>query len=74
MYDKCSDCEYINYDKFVKKVETQQKEFIKYLAKRYNDTTSVIGSYGSNTDMLYAKKYLINEILQKYKEIIGVSE
>ena len=31
MYDKCSDCEYINYDKFVQKVETQQKEFIKWL-------------------------------------------
>ena len=49
----------------------QQKEFIKYLEKRYKDVTSVIGSYGSNTDMLYGKKDMIEEILQKYKEIIG---
>lgn len=53
-------------------LETQQKEFIKYLEKRYKDVTSVIGSYGSNTDMLYGKKDMIEEILQKYKEIIGV--
>ena len=51
--------------------ETQQKEFIKYLEKRYKDITGVIGSYGSNTDMLYGKKDMIKEILQKYKEIIG---
>ena len=62
------------YDSLIQAQEAQQKVFIKYLAKRYNDTTSVIGSYGSNTDMLYAKKYLINEILQKYKEIIGDNE
>lgn len=52
----------------------QQKEFINYLEKRYKDVTSVIGSYGSNTDMLYGKKDMIEEILQKYKETIGVSE
>lgn len=52
-------------------LETQQKEFIKYLEKRYKDVTSVIGSYGSNTDLLYGKKYMLEEILQKYKEIIG---
>lgn len=59
------------YERELNECLFQQKVFIKYLAKRYNDTTSVIGSY---TDMLYAKKYLINEILQKYKEIIGVSD
>ena len=52
-------------------MEAQQKEFIKYLEKRYKDVTSVIGSYGSNTDMLYSKKDILEEILQKYKEIIG---
>lgn len=50
---------------------SQQNEFIKYLEKRYKDITGVIGSYGSNTDMLYGKKDMIKEILQKYKEIIG---
>ena len=61
-----------------KKHKTQQKKFIKYmndiiedLEKRYKDVTSVIGSYGSNTDLLYGKKYMLEEILQKYKEIIG---
>lgn len=58
MYDKCSDCEYINYDNFVKKVETQQKEFIKFLEDNYN----------LEHDIWYIK------ILQKYKEIIGVSD
>ena len=41
-----------------------------YLEKRYKDVTSVIGSYGSNTDMLYGKKEMLKEILQqiqKYK-------
>lgn len=31
MYDKCSDCEYTNYDNYIQKVENQQKEFINYL-------------------------------------------
>ncbi len=53
------------------KLKKQQKEFIKYLEKRYKDVTSVIGSFGSNTDLLYGKKDMIEEISQKYKEIIG---
>ncbi len=62
------------YNKAIKDKETQQKEFIKYLEKRYKDVTSVIGSYGSNTDMLYGKKDMLEEILQKYKEIIGEND
>ena len=50
---------------------TQQKEIIKYLEKRYKDIASVIGSYGSNTDMLYGKKDILEEIIQKFKSIIG---
>ena len=38
---------------------------------RYKDITNVIGSYGSNTDMLYGKKDMIEEILQEYKSITG---
>lgn len=56
------------------KIATQQKEFIKYLGKRYKDVTSVIGSYGSNTDMLYGKKDMLEEILQKHKSIIGEND
>ncbi len=52
-------------------LKEQQKEFIKYLEKRYKDVTSVIGSFGSNTDLLYGKKDMIEEIIQKYKRIIG---
>ena len=52
-------------------LENQQKEFIKYLEKRYKDITSVIGSYGSNTDMLYGKKDILEEIFQEFKSIIG---
>ena len=55
----------------VEEKETQQKEFIKYLEKRYKDITSVIGSYGSNTDMLYGKKDILKEIFQEFKSIIG---
>ena len=50
---------------------TQQKEFINYLEKRYKDITSVIGSYGSNTDMLYGKKDILKEIFKEFKSIIG---
>ena len=59
------------YNKAIKDKETQQKEFINYLEKRYKDVTSIIGSFGSNTDLLYGKKYMLEEILQKYKEITG---
>lgn len=59
------------YQQEMNKVAIQQKEFINYLEKRYKDVTSVIGSYGSNTDLLYGKKYMLEEILQKYKSIIG---
>ena len=55
----------------IEELENQQKEFIKYLEKRYKDITSVIGSYGSNTDMLYGKKDILEEIFQEFKSIIG---
>lgn len=74
MYDKCSDCEYTNYDNYVQKVETQQKEFIKYLEdeiKRINpDSLSISELINSELDNIKFTQYLIyKEILQKYKEI-----
>lgn len=70
-YSLTGEYEEVVLEKQLKEKETQQKEFIKYLEKRYKDITGVIGSYGSNTDMLYGKKDMIIEILQKYKETIG---
>lgn len=60
MYDKCSDCEYTNYDNYVQEIETQQKEFILYL-RHLSNWYSADG----------VKQGMVNEILQKYKEIIG---
>lgn len=67
MYDKCSDCEYTNYDNYVQEVETQQKEFINYLQEELNVQIQEesIGCEITN------KRYILEEILQKYQEIIG---
>jgi hypothetical protein len=69
MYDKCSDCEYTNYDNYVQTVETQQKEFISYLEDEIEKATTnpytKLSEYGMNRIHIY------KEILQKYKEIIG---
>lgn len=59
------------YERELNECLSQQKEFINYLEKRYKDITSVIGSYGSNTDMLYGKKDILEEIFQEFKSIIG---
>ena len=66
MYDKCSDCEYTNYDNYVQEVETQQKEFINYLQEELNVQIQEesIGCEITN------KRYILEEILQKYKKII----
>lgn len=72
MYDKCSDCEYTNYDNYVQNVETQQKEFIKYLEDGIEKATinpyTKLSEYGMNRIHIY------KEILQKYKSIIGESD
>lgn len=64
MYDKCSDCEYTNYDNYVQEVETQQKEFINYLQEELNVQIQEesIGCEITN------KRYILEEILQKYKK------
>ena len=71
MYDKCSDCEYTNYDNYVQNVETQQKEFIEYMNKTIAELEC------DDADDEEMKGYLIQridtfkEILSKFKEIIG---
>ena len=77
MYDKCSDCEYTNYDNYVQNVETQQKEFINYLENEINKFKEQIKNYdiwhevGTDINFLILKKQFNIEILSKYKEIIG---
>lgn len=65
MYDKCSDCEYTNYDNYVQKIETQQKEFINYLEDEKNRLAR------GCSNICEDKFDEVNDILQKYKEIIG---
>lgn len=62
MYDKCSDCEYINYDNLVQIVEIQQKEFIKWLEDMLDDENDIFSVVR------------VKDVLQKYKEIIGVEK
>lgn len=61
MYDKCSDCEYTNYDNLVQIQETQQKEFIKYLEEESKEIYRDGG----------LRQNIFRQILQKYREIIG---
>lgn len=64
------------YDSLVQKVETQQKEFIKYLEGEINKLKEQIKNYdiwhevGTDINFLILKKQFYLEILQKYKEII----
>lgn len=64
------------YDSLVQKVETQQKEFIKYLEGEINKLKEQIKNYDiwhevrTDINFLILKKQFYLEILQKYKEII----
>lgn len=66
------------YDSLVQKVENQQKEFIEYLEdeiKRINPKELDIGELNLRLNDIKFTQYLIyKEILQKYKEIIGVKD
>lgn len=61
------------------KYKNQKKEFIKYLEDEINKLKEQIKNYdiwhevGTDIDFLILKKQFYLEILQKYKEIIGVS-
>lgn len=72
MYDKCSDCEYTNYDNLVQIMEKQQKEFINYLEDETSKWHNNYDSYNYEYEIEEpTAEELVNEILQKYKEIIG---
>lgn len=87
MYDKCSDCEYTNYDNYVQNVETQQKEFIEWLEDKIQQQETLMAENQEKLYFLmyedekkdlklssqkaYTRRIILEEILQKYKEIIG---
>lgn len=62
----------------IKEYKTQQKEFIKYLEdeiKRINPNNLDIGKLNLRLDDIKFTQYLTyKDVLQKYKEIIGVSD
>lgn len=68
------------YDSLVQKVETQQKEFIKYLEGEINKIKEQIKNYDiwhevrTDINFLILKKQFYLEILQKYKEIVNGTE
>ena len=66
------------YDSLEQKIKNQQKEFINYLEdeiKRINPKELNIGELNLRLNDIKFTQYLIyKEILQKYKEIIGVKE
>ena len=66
------------YDSLEQKIKNQQKEFINYLEdeiKRINPKELDIGELNLRLNDIKFTQYLIyKEILQKYKEIIGVKE
>lgn len=62
---------YDTHDKYY----TQQKEFIKYLEDYINSLKKEYGNYvNDNYSEEYGRYYTAKEILQKYKEIIGVKD
>ena len=72
------------YDSLVQKVETQQKEFIKYLEdeikKEKEDLEHLCDLYKipqkNNSTYKFVYSYInkIEKILQKYKSVIGISD
>lgn len=64
------------YDSLVQKVKTQQKEFINYLEDEIKTLEKDILETVDDVDiyMKQVKSLIIEEILQKYKSMIGVSD
>lgn len=60
------------------KLETQQNEFIKWLEDEIKDTEKTIellsNTRSSRIPILQYKKHILERILEKYKETIGVSD
>lgn len=62
------------YDSLVQKVETQQKEFIKYLEDEINNITTQYSQVNGSYFLLDDKIKMFEKVLQKYKEIVGAKD
>ena len=62
------------YDSLVQKVETQQKEFIKYLEDEINNITTQYSQVNGSYFLLDDKIKMFEKVLQKYKEIVGAED
>lgn len=70
LYEKTKNCGRTQFIKLLMRKERQQKEFIKYLEDEIQSCEVASDLlFNSNKEMKVYK-----EILQKYKEIIGVSD
>ena len=65
------------YDSLVQKVEKQQKEFIEWLEIYIEDrdkTRKLHKEYSLSEEKLSSQYFILQQVLSKYKEIIGVKE
>ena len=63
-------------NEYVAKLENQQKEFVKYLEDKLCIANEVLDNPEEDEDTrgyVLARKFMLEEILSKYQEIIGVA-
>ena len=76
LYEKTKDCGRAQFIKLLMRKETQQKEFIKYLEEEKDrlarECSNIYEDSLGHTRLVNEDKFNeVNDILQKYKEIIG---
>lgn len=76
LYEKTKDCGRAQFIKLLMRKETQQKEFIKYLEDEKDrlarECSNIYEDSLGHTRLVNEDKFNeVNDILQKYKEIIG---
>ena len=79
LYEKTKDCGRAQFIKLLMRKETQQKEFIKYLEDEKDrlarECSNIYEDSLGHTRLVNEDKFNeVNDILQKYKSIIGVSD
>lgn len=62
------------YNKAIKDKEIQQKEFIKWLEDEIHTIETTFSQINGNYGLMNEKLEALKEVLQKYKEIIGVED
>ena len=77
-YKNSQSCSFVNICKNVKIANyNQQKKFIKYLEnyiKDRNETRQMHEMYSKSEERLSSQYFILQEILQKYKEIVNGTE